>query len=63
MEQCLISWTIRALSWDAVAIGCTGLYYETMRGPTIGAAKASEGPKPARDAGQGPIFLAHIVFR
>ena len=63
MEQCLISWTIRALSWDAVAIGCTGLYYKTMRGPTIGAAKASEGPEPARDAGQGPIFLAHIVFR
>ena len=63
MEQCLISWLIRALSWDAVAIGCTGLYYETMRGPTIGAAKASEGPEPARDAGQGPIFLAHIVFR
>ena len=63
MEQCLISWTIRSRFMDAVEICCTGLYYETMRGPTIGAAKASEGPEPARDAGQGPIFLAHIVFR
>lgn len=35
----------------------------TMKGSTLGAAKASEGPESARDAGQGPIFLAHIVFR